>query len=274
MTENEAINELTKIQMQFEMSITEAECGDKYAKEALKDNRNAVISIGTVISAIKEIQQYREIGTVEELKKAVKEEDVLKFYYCESEDDYYIGKRKENFYYARYGETGFEWFMSRYLPWGEHVVAPNTLWKEYTYPSEPKEIPFFEWLQGFLKKYCGGTVEECREAVKKSKSLDTYVKQVLWERDIAIQQLEEIGISFGENMDSVKEAVEKQKPKKPNIFKERFSNTYSCQKCGYVLIHRDETGWFCGQHYKFCPKCGQAIRWDENLEGMEDEQKN
>ena len=119
--------------------------------------------------ALKEIQQYRKIGTVEECKKAVKEEDALKFYYCESEDNYYIGKRVGNFYYARYGETGFEWFMSRYLPWGEHVIAPNTVWKEYTYPSEPKEIPFFEWLQGFIKRYCGGTVKECREAVEKQK---------------------------------------------------------------------------------------------------------
>lgn len=126
--------------------------------------------IDYAISALKELQQYRENGTVEELKKAVKEEDILKFYYCESEDDYYIGKRVENFYYARYGETGFEWFMSRYLPWGQHVVNPNALWKEYTYPSEPKEIPFFEWLQGFLKKYCGGTVEECRRAVEKQKA--------------------------------------------------------------------------------------------------------
>ena len=121
------------------------------------------------ISALKELQQYREIGTVEECKKAVKEEDALKFYYCESEDNYCIGKRVGNFYYARYGETGFEWFMSRYLPWGEHVIAPNTVWKEYTYPSEPKEIPFFEWLQGFMKKYCGGTAEECQEAVEKQK---------------------------------------------------------------------------------------------------------
>lgn len=132
-------------------------------------NGKAFEDMEMAISALEEIQQYREIGTVEEFKKAEKEEDVLKFYYCESEDDYYIGKRVENFYYARYGETGFEWFMSRYLPWGEHVVKPNTLWKEYTYPSEPKEIPFFEWLQGFLKKYCGGTVEECREAVEKQK---------------------------------------------------------------------------------------------------------
>ena len=123
-------------------------------------------AIEEAIEALKEVQQYREIGTVEEFKNSTREEDILKFYYCESEDDYYIGKRVENFYYARYGKTGFTWFMSRYLPWGEHVIAPNTLWKEHTYPSEPKEIPFFEWLQGFIKKYCGGTVDECREAVE------------------------------------------------------------------------------------------------------------
>ena len=178
-------------------------------------------AIEEAIEALEEIQQYREIGTVEECKKAVKEEDVLKFYYCESEDDYYIGERVGNFYYARYGETGFEWFMSRYLPWGEHVIAPNTVWKEYTYPSEPKEIPFFEWLQGFIKRYCGGTVEECREA------------------------------------------VEKQKPKKPHRNYKKFSGLWC--KCG----------WYLGQKQcldiKYCPNCGQAI--DENLEGMEDENK-
>lgn len=49
-----------------------------------------------------------------------------------------------------------------------------------------------------------GTVEQCREAVEKSKSLDAYIQQILWERDIAIQQLEEIGISLSEKIDSVK----------------------------------------------------------------------
>ena len=164
MTENEMLKIAVRcLGVQAEQEVCE-EC-DIYGNCHTDCKYVAVVAI----KALEEIQQYREIGTVEELKKVVKEEDVLKFYYCESEDDYYIGKRVENFYYARYRETGFEWFMSRYLPWGEHVVKPNTLWKEYTYPSEPKEIPFFEWLQGFLKKYCGGTVEECREAVEKQK---------------------------------------------------------------------------------------------------------
>ena len=84
------------------------------------------------------------------------EEDITKFYYCESEDDYYIGKRVENLYYAKYGPEGFTWFMSRYLPWGQHIVAPETAWKEYTFPSEPKEIPFTEWLDGFIRKHMSG----------------------------------------------------------------------------------------------------------------------
>ena len=164
MTENEALKiAINCLGVQAEQEVCE-EC-PVYRESGIVCKEIA----RTAITALKEIQQYREIGTVEELKNSTREEDILKFYYCESEDDYYIGKRVGNFYYARYGKTGFTWFMSRYLPWGEHVIAPNTLWKEHIYPSEPKEIPFFEWLQGFIKKYCGGTVEECREAVEKQK---------------------------------------------------------------------------------------------------------
>ena len=167
MTEHEAVVAIWEKHMDFE---------DYFLKfDEYPDGYNHEFDQAILIAAqaLEKIQQYREIGTVEECKKAVKEEDALKFYYCESEDDYYIGKRVGNFYYARYGETGFEWFMSRYLPWGEHVIAPNTLWKEHIYPSEPKEIPFFEWLQGFIKRYCGGSVEECREARKKAKTRKT-----------------------------------------------------------------------------------------------------
>ena len=83
------------------------------------------------------------------------EEDILKFYYVESLDDYWIGKRLDTMYYAEWNFDlqAFVWTHSKYLLWGEHVVAPNTLWKEYTYPSEPKEISFGKWIKGFLKKY-------------------------------------------------------------------------------------------------------------------------
>ena len=82
------------------------------------------------------------------------EEDQLKFYYVESIDDYWIGMEIDNFYYADWHEgLGFVWSKSRYLPWGEHIVDENTLWKEHTYPSEPIVISFTKWIVGFVKKY-------------------------------------------------------------------------------------------------------------------------
>lgn len=97
----------------------------------------------------------------------VEEENILKFYYVRSIDEYWIGQRIDNFYYAEYDPKNRQWVWthSRHLPWGEHVVSPTSLWKEHTYPSEPEEIPFAEWLQGFIKKHAadaamsGGSLE-------------------------------------------------------------------------------------------------------------------
>ena len=87
------------------------------------------------------IEAYKECQDI--IRKHIKnEEDILKFYLCESEDDYYLGQRVQNMYYAKYGSGGFTWFMSRYLPWGTDG-----------YPSEPKEIPFMEWIEGFISKH-------------------------------------------------------------------------------------------------------------------------
>ena len=228
MTENEAIRDL-------EYLIEECSA---YPPET--GVNETIGSLQYCITALREIQQYRKIGTVEECKKAVKEEDALKFYYCESEDDYYIGKRAGNFYYARYGETGFEWFMSRYLPWGKHVIAPNTLWKEYIYPSEPKEIPFFEWLQGFIKRYCGGTVEDCREAVEKQKPKKP--KEILRHRG-------------GFEMHHCPNCDTHYQTDNRYTIKDNY-----CPVCGKLLD---------SAFRNYCGNCGQAI--DENLEGMEDE---
>lgn len=82
-----------------------------------------------------------------------------------------------------------------------------------------------------------------------------------------IQQYREIGTA-----EEFREAVEKQKAKRPTIQKERFSsNTYNCPTCGNRLINRDIAGWYGGKRYKFCHECGQSIQWDEDLEGIEGE---
>ena len=61
-------------------------------------------------------------------------------------------------------------------------------------------------------------------------------------------------------VEECREAVEKQKPKKPHRNYKKFSGLWC--KCG----------WYLGQKQcldiKYCPNCGQAI--DENLEGTEE----
>lgn len=71
----------------------------------------------------------------------------FRFYYCDSTDEYLLGKRVDNFYYAKWDNTAnFVWTRSKYLPWGK--VRDG-----FVYPSEPKEIDVNDWFKGFLKTY-------------------------------------------------------------------------------------------------------------------------
>ena len=86
-------------------------------------------------------------------------------------------------------------------------------------------------------------------------------------RDIAIsalkevQQYREIG-----TVEECREAVEKQKPKKPRDIEYDYSY-FICPTCGEGIYVSDNF-----ESHKFCLNCGQAIKCpDENLEGMEDE---
>lgn len=78
-----------------------------------------------------------------------------------------------------------------------------------------------------------------------------------------VQQYREIG-----TVEECREAREKQKPKIP-IFEHmlgEWTGKFRCPICKKVVTHdcRDTKN-------TFCENCGQAIQWDENLEGMEDE---
>lgn len=126
-------------------------------------------SMGKAIAKIKEFEGV-PVNRLRELAQADKADEIGKyrFYYCESKDEYLIGARLDTFYYARWDGSRFTWSMSRYLPWGKHVVAPETAWKEYTYPSEPKEIGMSEWFKGFL----GKLTREAAEAALKDLEAD------------------------------------------------------------------------------------------------------
>ena len=75
-----------------------------------------------------------------------------------------------------------------------------------------------------------------------------------------VQRYREIG-----TVEECREAVEKQKPERP--IKDKWKHD-CCPSCGWFVS--EETGW--GDRYNpHCENCGQAIQWDENLEGREDE---
>ena len=63
--------------------------------------------------------------------------------------------------------------------------------------------------------------------------------------------------------EQIRELKERDTAKAPKICKNKRSDAYTCPNCNLVLINKDETGWFCGKHYKFCPDCGQRIRWED-----------
>lgn len=82
--------------------------------------------------------------------------------------------------------------------------------------------------------------------------------------DMAIPALEEIQQyrTIG-TVNECRAAVYKTIPQKPTVAKDKYSNVYACPCCGYILIHKDETGYFCGQKYRFCPECGERLKWED-----------
>ena len=63
--------------------------------------------------------------------------------------------------------------------------------------------------------------------------------------------------------DEIRELKERDAAKAPEIHENKRSSVYTCPSCNLVLINKDEKGWFCGKHYKFCPDCGQRIKWED-----------
>ena len=102
--------------------------------------------------------------------------------------------------------------------------------------------------------------EECEDcihglAIEALKKQSIY-EQIKWERDVAIEQLESIGIGLGRKMDDVKEALEKQIPKKVvNI--DDFTDYAECPSCGAIAT--DHLGCL----YRWCRECGKKLKRSE-----------
>lgn len=74
-----------------------------------------------------------------------------------------------------------------------------------------------------------------------------------------LRHYQEIG-----TVEECREAVEKQKPKKPLGGADINGNEYMiCRECSTIV---EDGEW----RAMYCPDCGQAIQWGEDLEAMED----
>ena len=77
--------------------------------------------------------------------------------------------------------------------------------------------------------------------------------QYMWERDIAISQLKELGLSLGQKVNHVKELIEKNKAKNLVNYDNCRNKTVSmrCPTCF------ESVGASC---WKYCPECGQRLK--------------
>lgn len=248
-----AINALEEIQ-RWHTSVVNPNIKNEFANRSTQICVNCDHKDEYIEELEAEVEEYRAIGTPEELQKAEKEENILKFYYCDSEDSYLIGLSVGNFYYAHYLDGSWVFDMSRYLPWGEHVKQKSTAWKEHTFPSEPREINFSEWLKGFVKKECGGTPEECKKSVAVCK--DMIARKITPENMEEYMKFEDECVKNGFTFDSLLKAREKQTAKKvKSISQVKDGDIYvgligRCPCCGDIL---EEDTVYCD--------CGQRLDW-------------
>ena len=65
----------------------------------------------------------------------------------------------------------------------------------------------FEWLKSVVNESSKDEVEDTIQRIKNASSVEAVSKglydQIKWERDIALEQLEELGISLGQKIDGV-----------------------------------------------------------------------
>lgn len=236
------------------VEIPEAKDTDLISRQSAIDAVEKAVFKGVAKSAIESlppVEPVAKTATTTELE--TDDENELKFYYVESLEDYWVGRRLDNFYYATWHERlGFIWSHSKYLPWGEHIVDENTLWKEHTYPSEPIEIPFTEWIVGFVKKYFAEPKPVCEDAISRQDAIEA-----LDHIHIPTQAQREYAIEIFEKIPPVE-------PKRPNgewvdrIFDGCLKK--ECDQCGEMI----DAYIFRQNRYNFCPNCGADCRGEGN----------
>ena len=79
------------------------------------------------------------------------------------------------------------------------------------------------------------------------------IEQIRWERDVAISQLEELGLGLGQKVDHVKELIDKNKSKSLVNY-DNCGNKCISMRCPNCFEMVGSNCW------KYCPECGQRIK--------------
>lgn len=113
-----------------------------------------------------------------------------------------------------------------------------------------------QFERSIVEAGCGdeNAIEALDDSVEAVESLRQGIK------DIRVAMLYE---DTGLTPDQIRELKERDTAKAPEIHKNKFSDAYTCPNCNLLVIYKDETGWFCGKHYSFCPDCGQKLKWED-----------
>ena len=104
-------------------------------------------------------------------------------------------------------------------------------------------------------------IRSCREAnIDCTVTIDKRLTHCVLNALKEIEKYRKIG-----TVEECQEAVDRQKPKKP--VKDKYHHN-CCSNCGWIVSGE---GGYGEEFCPHCENCGQAIQWDENFEGMDDE---
>lgn len=148
--------------------------------------------------------------------------------------------------------------QNKKVDYAELVCAPAfASGYKYVYP-EPEDYAIEEAISALkeIQQYREiGTVEEIK-SVKKYIALKRRCGTPTNTIDLCAEY-----VAIG-TVEECREAAEGRKAKKARF----YAHNFYCPECGEI-VGNNEFNWT----NNFCRNCGQAIQWDANLEGMEDE---